>query len=41
MYIFVHPYFDDRIQIKYAKTELVDRIDQIEHPIVRVGFKKI
>ena len=35
MYIFIHPFFDKRIQIKYSKTELVDHIIQIKHPIVR------
>ena len=40
MYIFLHPYFDDRIQIKYSKTELVDCIEEIKHPIVRSALKK-
>jgi len=40
MYIFVHPYFDNQIQIKYSKTELVDHIDEIEHPIVREVLKR-
>ena len=40
MYIFVHPYFDNRIQIKYSKTELVDCIEDIKHPIVREILKK-
>lgn len=40
MYIFIHPYFDKRIQIKYSKTELVDHINQIKHPIVREALKK-
>ena len=40
MYIFIHPFFDKQIQIKYSKTELVDRIDQIKHPIVREALKK-
>ena len=35
MYIFVHRFFDERIQVKYAKTELVDSARQISHPIVR------
>ena len=39
MYILIHPFFDDRIQVKYSKTELVDRIDEIKHPIVRVALK--
>ena len=40
MYIFVHPFFDNRIQIKYSKTELVDQINDIKHPIVREILKK-
>ena len=40
MYIFVHPFFDNRIQVKYSKTELVDKIDDVIHPIVRESLKK-
>lgn len=40
MYIFIHQYFDNKIQVKYSETELVDRIDQIKHPIVREALKK-
>ena len=40
MYIFLHPFFDNRIQIKYSKTELVDQINDIKHPIVREILKK-
>jgi D-glycero-alpha-D-manno-heptose-7-phosphate kinase len=40
MYIFLHPFFDNRIQIKYSKTELVDSIDRIEHPIVKAVLKE-
>lgn len=35
MYILVHQFFNDNIQIKYSKTELVDEISKIQHPIVR------
>jgi len=36
MYIVIHPFFNrDKIQLKYAKTELVDEISQIQHPILR------
>jgi D-glycero-alpha-D-manno-heptose-7-phosphate kinase len=35
MYIVVHPYFHDKIRIKYSRTEDVDRIEDIQHPIVR------
>jgi D-glycero-alpha-D-manno-heptose-7-phosphate kinase len=40
MYIFVHKYFDNRIQVKYSKTELVERIANIKHPIVREVLTK-
>lgn len=40
MHIFVHPFFDDRIQVKYSKTELADMPDQINHPIVRTALMK-
>jgi len=35
MYTFIHKYFNEKIQIKYSKTEIVERIKQIKHPIVR------
>ena len=35
MYIFIHPCFDNKIQVKYSKTELVEDISEIQHPIVR------
>ena len=40
MYIFIHKYFDNRIQVKYSKTELVDQISEIKHPIVRSVLNK-
>jgi D-glycero-alpha-D-manno-heptose-7-phosphate kinase len=45
MYVMIHPYFHDKIRIKYSKTEDVNSIDDIEHPIVReclrmVGIEK-
>jgi len=40
MYIFVHPFFDEKIQVKYSKTELVENINEIQHPIVREALKK-
>lgn len=40
MYIVIHPYFDhDKIQLKYSKTELVDDVDKIQHPIFREVLK--
>lgn len=36
MYIAIHPFFDkNKIQLKYSKTELVDHIENINHPIFR------
>lgn len=40
MYIAIHPYFEkDKIQLKYSKTEQVDSIDAINHPIFREVLK--
>ena len=38
MYILIHPFFDERIQVKYSRTELVNSIAHIQHPIVRVAL---
>lgn len=38
VYIAIHPFFDSaKIQLKYSKTELVNSLDEIQHPI----FKEI
>ncbi len=40
MYIAIHPFFDkEKIQLKYSKTELIDSIDAIKHPIFREVLK--
>jgi D-glycero-alpha-D-manno-heptose-7-phosphate kinase len=41
MYIIIHPYFHDKIRIKYSRTEDADSIDDIEHPIVREALRKV
>jgi len=41
MYIIIHPYFHDKIRIKYSSTEDVYNIDDIKHPIVRECLKKV
>ncbi len=41
MFIFVHPFSDDRIQVKYSRTELVNNIDEIKHPIVRETLRRL
>jgi D-glycero-alpha-D-manno-heptose-7-phosphate kinase len=35
MYIALHPYFHDKIRIKYSRTEDVSSSAEIEHPLVR------
>ena len=41
MYIVIHPYFHDKIRIKYSKTEDVNKIDEIQHPIVRECLRRV
>src|SRR4030043_585108 len=41
MYIVIHPYFHDKIRLKYSKTEDVKNIHEIEHPIIRECLKKV
>ncbi len=43
MYIIIHRYFHDKIRIKYSRTEDVDSVDEIQHPLVRecLRLKKI
>lgn len=33
------PYFQNRILVKYSRTELVDSVDDIRHPIIREAMK--
>ncbi len=40
MYILVHRFFDDRIQVKYSRTELVNKVADVQHPIVRAALQK-
>ena len=35
IYLAIHSYFEDRIQLKYSKTENVASVDEVEHPIIR------
>ncbi len=41
MYVTVNRYFDDHIILKYSRTELVSRVDDIKHPILRECLKKV
>jgi len=35
MYTMIHPYFHKKIRIKYSRTEDVDSVADIQHPLVR------
>lgn len=40
MYIAIHPFFENnRIQLKYSQTELVDDVEMIRHPIFKEVLK--
>ncbi len=41
MYIMIHPYFHNKIRIKYSKLEDVANIEEIKHPIVRECLKHL
>ena len=41
MYLSAHPFFYKQILIKYSKTELVNCVEDIEHPIVREVMKML
>lgn len=40
MFLTLHPYFDqDKVLLRYSRTELVDSADSVEHPIYREAMK--
>lgn len=41
VYILVNPRFEDNIRVSYSKTEIVDTVDDIEHPIVRESLRLV
>ncbi|MFA6317449.1 MAG: GHMP kinase [Elusimicrobiota bacterium] len=40
MYVTVNRYFEDKIILKYSKTELVNCADKVQHPILRACLLK-
>jgi len=40
VYIVLHNFFYNQIMLKYSKTELVDKPEDIEHPLIRECFLK-
>lgn len=39
MYVMIHPYFHEKLRVKYSQTEDVDDVTQLKHPIVRECLK--
>jgi len=39
IYVTVNKKFDEKIRVSYSKTEIVDSVDELEHPIVRECLK--
>ncbi|MBW8000511.1 MAG: GHMP kinase [Planctomycetes bacterium] len=39
MYLIIHPYFHNKIRVKYSVTEDVTSISQIQHPLLRECLK--
>jgi D-glycero-alpha-D-manno-heptose-7-phosphate kinase len=39
VYITVNPKFDQRIRVSYARTEIVDRVDELAHELIREALK--
>ncbi len=39
MYITVNKKFDSGLRISYSKTELVDSVDKVQHPLIREALK--
>ncbi len=41
VYVAVHEPFEDKIILKYSKTELVSSADQVQHPLIREALKLV
>lgn len=41
VYIIVNKRFDNTIRVSYSKTEIVDKVEDIQHPIVREALKLV
>lgn len=41
MYVMIHPYFHNKIRVKYSRTEDVKCVEDIQHPIVRECLKLV
>jgi D-glycero-alpha-D-manno-heptose-7-phosphate kinase len=41
MYIIVHKSFDNSIQVAYSKKEVVDKVEDLQHPVAREALKML
>jgi D-glycero-alpha-D-manno-heptose-7-phosphate kinase len=41
IYVAVHPYFNNKILLKYSSTEEVDTLDEIQHPLFRESLRLV
>lgn len=41
MYVAIHPYFHDKIRIKYSRTEDVASAGEVQHPLVRECLRRV
>lgn len=41
MYVMVNKRFDDTIRVSYTQTEIVDRLEELQHEIVRAALSKV
>jgi D-glycero-alpha-D-manno-heptose-7-phosphate kinase len=41
MYVTVNKRFDDTIRVSYTKTEIVDRVDDLEHDLIREAMRMV
>ena len=41
VYITLHETFEEKVIVKYSKMEVVERVDDIQHPIIREALKLV
>ena len=41
VYVTINKKFDDKIRVSYSKTEIVDKIEEINHPLVREALRMV
>lgn len=41
MYVMIHPYFHDKLRVKYSQTEDVTAVHELKHPIVRECLMRV